>query len=73
MGKLASDRTLPGRQALVRDLMASLAPYRAGDGQRAGEAGEAREARRQLALGALHDDMFPLPEPDALAARAAFA
>ncbi|MRV72791.1 hypothetical protein GJ700_13850 [Duganella sp. FT92W] len=69
MGKLVSDKTIPGQQTLVLDLMASLAPYQAGDDGRADDTRAAREARRQQALDALNDDMLLLAAPDALMAR----
>lgn len=70
MGKLMSDKTRPGQQTLVRDLMASLAPYRAGDGQRQDDTRAVREGRRQQGLNALNDNMFLLASPHELAARA---
>ena len=69
MGKLMSDRTIPGKQELVRDLMASLAPYRAGEERGADATHEAREARRQQVLDALKDNMFLLAAPDELTLR----
>lgn len=69
MGKLASDKTVPGRQALVRDLMASLASYRAGEDLDGGDGGEARETRRRQQFDALNTDAFLRAVPDALAVR----
>ena len=69
MGKLMSDHTVPGQQTLVRDLMASLAPYQADARHSADDSHEVREGRRQQALSALNDRIFLLASPDELAAR----
>lgn len=71
MGKLMSDKTVPGKQTVVRDLMASLALYQANEDRRAEETRDAREARRQQMLEALKGSMVLLAAPDELAARMA--
>lgn len=71
LGKLASDRTTPASQALVRDLMASLQPYQAGSGKAddTDDTGDAREGRRQAALTSRSDNMLLLASPAELALR----
>lgn len=71
LGKLTSDRTIPAEQRIMRDLVASLAPYNPErDGKADGESREVREARRERALDALGDNMVLLGTGMALADRA---
>ncbi|WP_155442126.1 hypothetical protein [Pseudoduganella ginsengisoli] len=69
MGKLQSDKTIPGQHALVRDLLASLSPYHGGDQHHADDTHEVREGRRQQALSALQERMLLLADPDELGGR----
>lgn len=55
MGKLKSDLTLPVEHRLLRDLVASLAPYQAGETQLNLEQ---KAQQRTQRLGALNDDVF---------------
>jgi hypothetical protein len=71
LGKQQADRTVPAHMRLARDLVATLAPYRAdGDaGTRTTDTPEAREQRRQAALDALGRNIVLLGMPSELAAR----
>jgi hypothetical protein len=63
-GKLMADHTIPGEHTLVRDLMSTLAPYRAGENDHAKEESrEDRDERRQLSLDALSENMLLLGSP----------
>lgn len=63
-GKLMADHTIPAEHTLVRDLMSALAPYRSGENDHAREeSSEDRDARRQLSLDTLSDNMLLLGSP----------
>ena len=71
MGKQTSNKTSPADYRVERDLMASLAPYQAGESRRSDEqSSAAREERRAQSLSALRDSVFLLGTPSELAARA---
>lgn len=53
LGKLNAEHSQPARHRLVRDLVATLQPYRTQDGVDAGTSREVREQLRQQALDAL--------------------
>ncbi|TWI44888.1 hypothetical protein IP92_04062 [Pseudoduganella flava] len=70
LGKLKSDRTIPAAQQLMRDLVATLQPYRAEDGRAGGDVSpEVREERRLRALDALGDELGLLGAAGELGAR----
>lgn len=61
LGKLVSDHTNAGKQQLVRDLVALLAPYQSRPGETSNEeTAEAAAERRQSSLDALNENMLLL-------------
>lgn len=71
LGKQVSDKTMPGKQTLVRDLMSSLAPFQAGGSVRPGsESREDRAERRLQSLSELNDNIFLLGTTGELTERA---
>ena len=70
LGRMTADNTVPAQQTLVRDLMSTLAPYRAGEnGNAREESSAARDERRQLSLDSLNGNMLLLSNPFELKAR----
>ncbi len=70
LGKMTSDHTTSDEQQLVRDLLASLAPYRSGlDNLVRDETPESAEERRQSFLDTLKENVLLLGTSRELAER----
>lgn len=70
LGRVTSDKTTPLEQHLVRDLLATLSPYKTDDDGGTPDANrEAREARREASLDALSGNIFLLGGAAELSAR----
>lgn len=70
LGRVMSDQTIPAEQRLVRDLMATLAPYQTDEhGGKRDASSEARAARREATLEALSENFLLLGSATDLSAR----